>query len=686
MKKLFNIRLPLTCAALLASGIAFAVLAEYFRFSSAWLLLPVAVGECAVAFFCVRRKNSHAFFVVSLCAVFFVVGVLYAGILVFNYNDSGLFTDGAVMICGTVEDVGLTSKGTRYVLIDGVSFGDTPVNGKLIAYFLENAGEYCRRGYKVSMYSQPEALEFFADGSVSYYAARGIKYSCVVAGSLQAKYAFSPFGEVAYKIEELLFDNIDGETASVALALLTGNADKISSGTLSAFRGGGIAHAFAVSGLHVGVVYGALTALLKKLPLHRIVSVVIRLSVIFAFVGVCNFTPSSMRAAIMCSVSAIAPCLNCRYDSLNGVAVAAIIILLINPFALFEVGFILSFSAVSGIFLLYRSFYSRLYFLPRKLRSGVATGWSAQFATVPSLAVSFGNVSWAGLILNLVFVPAISAYFVLLFASVILCLLAPFCASVLLPAVAVPLQLIINLVVVSGVENAVITCNVGAWIYLPFAFAIFAMSDKVNLTYGVRLAILGLVCVAVTCFSITPDYGKGSTITFSSATDGGYAVISNSQGTILVVTQNVDGVPRYVTESSDALVVVGGDDSLSAIANVNGDFKQIYINASVGVSSGLTDCTVVGEDAFTLYGVDFKYIGNSLLIGTEGVVVAVTCEEKGEPYGRLPQGCSVNMYSYGNYDAVLFFGDCSYDLGYCGDIRFYAGCGKITAIHAAPKE
>lgn len=687
MKKLFNIRLSLLFAALLAAGIAFAVLAEYFKFGSAWLLLPVAAVECVGVFFYVKNKKARPFLITSLCAVAFVTGVLYASVLIFNFNDSQLYTDGAVMIYGTVEEVGLTSKGTRYVLIDGVSFGDTAVNGKLIAYFLENAGEYCRRGYKESMYSQPESLEFFADGSVSYYAARGIKYSCVVAGSLQAKYAFSPFGEIAYKIEKLLFDNFDSETASVALALLTGNADQISAGTLSAFRGGGIAHAFAVSGLHVGVVYGTLSALFKKLPVHRIVSVAIRLLCVFAFVGVCNFTPSSMRAAIMCSVSAVAQCLNRRYDSLNGVATAAIIILLVNPFSLFEVGFVLSFCAVLGIFLLYRRFYAAFRFLPEKLRRGTATGWSAQLATIPALATSFGNVSWAGLFLNLVFVPIISAYFSVLLLSVIICMIVPFCAPVLLPAVSVPLQLIINFAVVSGIENAVIICDVGAWIYVPFAVTLLAMSDKVNLKCGVRFAIVGAVCAAVLAFSVTPNYGKGTSVSFAAANDGGYAVISNSQGNILVVTQNVDGIPRYVTENSDALVVVGGDDSLLALTNVGGNFKQVYLNPSVGGACGLIGGTVIGDDAFTLYGVEFVYEGNSLIVGADGVVFAFSCAEKGELYGgNLPQGCSLCMYSYGNYAAVLFYGDRSYSLDYCGDMRFYVGCGKITAAYAVPKE
>lgn len=669
----------------LVTGIAFAVLAEYCKFSFAWLLLPVVVFACAVVGVCFKLKKHRAIIAFCALALFYVVGVLYSSVLIFNYCNSDVHIDSAVMIYGKVEEVGLTSKGTRYVLLSGVTFGETPVSGKLIAYFLEDAGEYCRRGYTVSLYSQPELMDFISDGSVSYYASRGIKYSCVVAGSLQAKYSFSLFGEIANKIEQLLFSNMEAETASVALALLTGNADKISSGTLSAFRGGGIAHAFAVSGLHVGVIYGAISALFKRLPINKYISVAIRLLFIFAFVGVCNFTPSSMRAAIMCAISAIASCIYYRYDSLNGVSLAAIIILLINPFSLFEIGFALSFGAVLGIFLLNRNFYAWFKFLPKKLRSGIATGWASQFITIPTLATSFGSVSWAGLILNLVFVPVISAYYILLFAAIVICLILPFCAPALY-AVAIPLELIINIVVASGMENAVISCSVGAWIYLPFVLATVAMSDKFNIKGGVRLVVLGLVCVIALCASISPSYGKGSSLRFAAATDGGYLVVNNSQGNILVVTQNVDGVPQYFVDNSQVLIVVGDDDSLESVINIKGNFKRIRLRAGVGGLHGLSSESIVLEDSFVENGVEFLFKDKSLYIATDGVVACIAYGEKGELYGNIPNDCSLCLYAYDNYNPLLYYNNQSYDLSYCGKMQFNASYGSLTAQFVVPKE
>lgn len=686
MKKPFNIRLPLLYALSLVAGIIFATIAQYFKFSSVWGFLPAGllIGVCI---FCGIKFKKLSFAIkLFLAVIIFYIGVLYTSILIFNYSNTDVYVDNAVMIYGKVSEVGLTSKGTRYIVLTDVRFGDTEVNGKLIAYFLENAGEYCRRGYEVSLYSQPEKLSFISSGSVNYYAAKGIKYSCVVAGSLQARYAFSLFGEIAYKIEELLYSCLDGETASVALALLTGNADMISSGTISAFRGGGIAHVFAVSGLHIGVIYGVLSSLLKCTPLNRYLSAVIRIIIIFMFAGVCGFTPSSVRAAVMCTVAAVASCLHRRYDALNGVAISAVIILLINPLSLFEVGFVLSYTAVLGILFISKNLSELLAFLPTNLRGGLVAGWSAQFATVPVLLSSFGYISWAGIILNIIFIPIISGIYVVLFAVMIVCLIAPVCAPVLLNVSTIPLQFIINLIVSSGVENAVIYGNFGVWIYIPFILLTLAISDKFNIKNVYRYALVGLTAIAVLCVTLTSIYGRGSSVMFSPADEGGYALIRNSSGTILVVLPDTDGVPKHITQNADVLVVVGGDEALNQMINVDGAFDRVYLKASTAPIPPLGNYDVYFKDNFTECGIEFKYIGDHLFMSCNGVEVAFGYDEKGDEYGLIHDNCSLYMYGYENKDTVLFTNSGSYSLAYCGDLSYNFSDGKLIPKHVIPKE
>ena len=133
MKKPFNIRLPLLYALSLVAGIIFATIAQYFKFSSVWGFLP-AVLLIGVCIFCGIKFKKLSFAIkLFLAVIIFSIGVLYTSILIFNYCNTDVYVDNAVMIYGKVSEVGLTSKGTRYIVLNNVRFGDTEVNGKLIA-------------------------------------------------------------------------------------------------------------------------------------------------------------------------------------------------------------------------------------------------------------------------------------------------------------------------------------------------------------------------------------------------------------------------------------------------------------------------------------------------------------------------------------------------------------------------
>lgn len=563
MKKLFNIRLPVFYATVLATGILFAVLSAYFNIDAIWLAAPALI-IFAAAFVCgLVKKRAAPVVILLFAAVIFICAAVYGYALYLSYARQEALIDGAVTVCGTVRETGITSSGSRYIVIGDVRFGDTKIDGKLIAYLSETAGDYCRRGYSVSFCSEPRLLSFFSDGGVSYYAAKGIKYSCTVTENLEARYGFSLFGGISAAVENLLYSNLDGETAAVALAMLTGNSDMISEGTLSAFRYGGLAHIFAVSGLHIGVIFGVLTKIFKRAGLNRFLSAAVRISFIVMFAGVCGFSPSSVRAVVMCSVSTLASCLYKRYDSWNALSLSAIILLLINPLYLFDVGFILSFGAVLGIILLSHTLSSALAFLPYKVRSTAAVGWSAQIATVPVLASSFGYVSWAGLILNLVFVPAISALYVLLFSATVVCLILPFAAP-LMAIAATPTEFLINIVVTCGFENAIISGEFGLWVYAPFIILMLALSDKFNLRAYFRGALAAASVVALICVAVIPLCRGTSFAQSAEADTAAYKTIENAGGGSAAYTAEN---PAYCAEDGNIIFTFGGGLSARGLEN-----------------------------------------------------------------------------------------------------------------------
>ncbi len=500
-KKLFNFRLVCTAALFLAAGIVLGAIFAYFGVSGLYLLIPFVLFAAAIVVVTAKFTDPKMSASLAIIAIAFLGGALYSLSLCGAFCAYEAAEGGVYFIEGRVEKVSVTSAGRTYLIIGSLRADGMKLGGKIAAYLGDSAGDYCEKGYSVSFTTAIYREELFDGGELSYSALNGIKYYCTINGGLDADWGFSLFGAANSAIRRTLFDNTDGETAAVCFALLTGDSSSISEGTLSSFRYGGIAHLFAVSGLHIGVIYGALTLIFKKLPVNRYVSAAIRIAAIVFYSGVCGFTASSVRAVVMCSVGTAATLAYRKNDFLNSLALAAIVLLLINPLYLFGAGFLLSFGAVLGIAMLGRGLKGALKFLPAKLGEALSAGVSAQLGTAATQFACFGYVSWAGLFLNVLIIPVVSALYLLLFACVMLGAIIPPFAAILTQIGCTPVQLLINAVVELGFENAVISRETGLWIYLPFAAILIALSDKFNFKPAVRSTLFSAAAASIClCF------------------------------------------------------------------------------------------------------------------------------------------------------------------------------------------
>ncbi len=114
-------------------------------------------------------------------------------------------------------------------------------------------------------------------------------------------------------VYEVLHAHLSKTQADTAYALLTGNA-------------GGVAHIFAVSGLHIGILYAALSFAFKKLKKYRVLPA---LAAVILYAAFCGFSVSSVRAVIMCAVLGIYNALGRKYDFLGAIAFASSAVLFI---------------------------------------------------------------------------------------------------------------------------------------------------------------------------------------------------------------------------------------------------------------------------------------------------------------------------------------------------------------------
>lgn len=488
MKKIVNVRIPVLAALFFAAGCGIGYI--FFRYGVSLLYYIAVVPVAAIIIIvCVVKKATPALITSVLCSILIVCGGLYCELKLDSYSYSPLQSGAEYNISATVCEKGKTDYG-EYLIVKNFSTDGMRREGKIMVYLSESYGEFCDIGYKVNFVSSLKHNNLYVDGELNYNIFDNVKYSCTVKSGLTARYGFDLFGVVRAKIRDTLFDNCDSEVAPVAFAMLTGNTQYIDGGLLKEFRYGGIAHIFAVSGLHIGILYGLLSFIFKKCRVNKYVRFFLCMLPIIFYSGVCGFTLSSVRALIMCGINSVAALFHKKYDGLNSLALAVIVILAINPVNLFNVGFQLSVSAVAGILTLK---------LPRKVPEFIKLPIAAQAATAPVMIAGFGYVSLISLALNIIAIPILSAIYVALFFGTILTMIMPFAAAVL-RIILLPLQAMSSFIVIAGFENAILSLSLGAW--TPFYYAgLVASSDKVNLKPLARLIILSVMFSAVClCF------------------------------------------------------------------------------------------------------------------------------------------------------------------------------------------
>ena len=415
MRKIVNARLPLILAISLIVGILLGYI--FIRIQLSLFFIVAFVPVPAIIFvicFVYSRKKLLIFS--SLVTVFVALGTVGSYLKLDSFDNKELVNGDTYTISATVCEKGKYDKG-EYIVVKNAEADGQKIKGKIKVYLSSSYGDYCTVGYKVCFTTSMTAYDTFPYGDMNYNVLKNIKYSCYVNGGLNSSYRFSLFGSVNTAIRNVLYNSLDYSTASVAYAMLTGNTDGIEDGSLTAFRYGGIAHIFAVSGLHIGIIYGLLCLLCKKLRLNKYIGFAICTIPLFMYAGVCGFTLSSIRAFIMCVVSAISRLFFSKYDALNSLSLAVIVILLIDPLNLFSIGFQLSTSAVGSIILLAKNIVRPFKKVPQKLKGAISVSLSAQAGTLPIMLTRFGYLSGAGILLNILIVPILSLIFQLFLLS-----------------------------------------------------------------------------------------------------------------------------------------------------------------------------------------------------------------------------------------------------------------------------
>ena len=231
---------------------------------------------------------------------------------------------------------------------------------------------------------------------------------------------------------------LPGEVGAFAAAVMTGDRSGIGQDTLEALRVSNLAHLLAISGLHMGLLSGFVFGLFRlafaaapvvglRVPAKKL-SAALALLVAAGYLGLSGGNVATERAFVMVAVVLLAVILDRRALTLRAVAVAALIILVLQPEALMGPGFQMSFAATTALVAVFGWLRDAdLPRLPRWARAIAAVFVSsavAGLATAPFGAAHFNQFAHYGLFANLLSVPLMGA--LVMPAAVLATCLLPF--------------------------------------------------------------------------------------------------------------------------------------------------------------------------------------------------------------------------------------------------------------------
>lgn len=200
---------------------------------------------------------------------------------------------------------------------------------------------------------------------------------------------------------------IGEEQLPVLSALTIGHKEDLSDEIREAYSVAGIAHVLTLSGMNVGFLWMLISLLLKPLEASKPLRWVkwgLSTGLLWAFAFIAGLEASIVRAVIMCMLMEMGRMAGGKTLSMNTLAVAALFMLLYNPFYLFDVSFQLSFLAVLAILLVYPSLQRKCPTENRWLRGvwGIlSVSVAAQIGTAPLVMYCFSNFSVYFLLANL---------------------------------------------------------------------------------------------------------------------------------------------------------------------------------------------------------------------------------------------------------------------------------------------
>lgn len=410
------------------------------------IILSAALAAVLFAFIVVFALNGKLVACAAFIVSFLGVAAAFVSVL-FTFNSwvSELEDGKEYYFAGKIDAVSVAETSASYVLSDVTADG-SGIDGKLNLYVVTENGintSFLKRGDRIFFKSEAEFVVLLNDSPDGYAYRNDIRY---VSYALEDEIEFlrsEPdfFDSLRNSISGVLDKNM-GQYGALAFGMLTGEKGSLDAEVRDYYSASGLGHILAVSGLHVGFVALMVSWVTDRLRLHRYARLACMGAVLLFYCFLASFSPSVIRASVMCMLGLAASSFGKEKDPFNSLCFAVTAVLAVKPLYLFDIGFQMSVAAVAGILFFARGLNRIfLHILPKFLSSPLSSSFAAQLGITPVVLIYFQTFPAYSVLVNMLAIPLVSVAFVVLTAGLIIALLFP-SAGVVLTAAGLPLAAI----------------------------------------------------------------------------------------------------------------------------------------------------------------------------------------------------------------------------------------------------
>ncbi len=484
----------------LSSGILFSAI-----FISHYIAFLVAIGVaslCAIVAIVLLHKKV---FKIALFLIVFVIG-FGSYTLDYHLTTPKDLVGTTFYIEGRVDQIGSDKTDGSVFYLENVQIEGDLVKGRVQLV----SGDWLR--VKVGQYFSGEVtLERIPLDPFDTVAMSFDRYNVRYRGKIDTTYKVVSYGKLSFteKVRErigIAMERVfNSDQRGVAEGLLFGDMAYVDGEDYQEIKTSGLAHIFSVSGLHVAFLVVIFMWLCKKLRLSDAVTFVVVLVSLFLYQALCGYSPPIMRSIVMTAVVMLAKLCRRRVDAASSLATAVIVLELINPSTLFDIGFLMSVSSIAGIIMfakpIYRLLKSKIG-LP-KVSLSVGTSIGANAGLLPIMSNVFGVFNPYFIVANLVVLPMVSVLYTLLIIGAFLGAITPVLAVLLYPSkyMIIALLAITKLIASLPFANVtIVSMGILAIFYYVFLIVLsrYTMLErKVKLKLCVILSVVTLIAAII---------------------------------------------------------------------------------------------------------------------------------------------------------------------------------------------